>query len=75
METSKIAKQFAEANRLPRACKYDFFLREFYDMVEVVGLIEDPTLNMTEFNGREMLYPKRWVTLAVVPASTTIPKF
>jgi hypothetical protein len=56
METSKIAKQFAEANRLPRAYKYDFFLREFDNMVEVVGLIEDPTLNMTEFNGRASFY-------------------
>ena len=41
METYKIAKQFAEANRLPRAYKYDFFLREFDDMVEVVGLVEE----------------------------------
>lgn len=72
METTKIAKSLAEQRKLPRAYRYDLFLREFDDSVEIVGLVDDPTLNMADFAGREMLFPKRWVTLDVLPASTTI---
>jgi hypothetical protein len=69
MNTYKIAKQIAEVLGLPRAVKYDLFLREFDGMVELVGLIEDPTYNMNDFRGREMLFPKRWVTLEVLDPS------
>lgn len=65
MNTSKLAKQIAEELKLPRAFKYDLFLRDYDNMVEVVGLVEDPNYNMNDFRGREMLFPKRWVTLAV----------
>ncbi len=34
-------------------------------MVELIGLIDDPTLDIRDFQNREMLFPKRWVTLAV----------
>ena len=43
MNTTKIAKQIAIDNKLPRAYKYDLFLREFDNMVEVVGRVDDPT--------------------------------
>lgn len=69
MNTYKIAKQIAETLGLPKAVKYDLFLREFDDMVELVGLVEDPTYNMNDFRGREMLYPKRWVTLDVLDSN------
>ena len=65
MNTSKIAKQIAETNGRPKAVKYDLFLREFDNMVELVGLVEDPNYDMNDFRGREMLFPKRWVTLDV----------
>lgn len=65
MNTSKIAKQIAETNGLPKAVKYDLFLREFDNMVELVGLVEGPNYDMNDFRGREMLFPKRWVTLDV----------
>lgn len=69
MNTSKLAKQIAEELKLPRAFKYDLFLRDYDNMVEVVGLVEDPNYNMNDFRGREMLFPKKWVTLEVLPAS------
>ena len=56
-------------HKLPRADKYDLFLREYDNKVELIGLVQDPTLDMNDFRGREMLFPKRWVTLAVYDAS------
>jgi hypothetical protein len=48
------------------------FLREFDNMVEVVGWMQDPNYDMRDFQGREMLFPKRWVTIGVIPAETRI---
>lgn len=73
MNTREIAKKLAVEHRLPRADKYDLFLREYDNSVEVVGLVQDPTVNMKDFEGREMLVPKRWVTLGVLPESTKVP--
>ena len=72
MNIRELAKKLAIEKKLPRADKYDLFLREFDNMVELVGLVQDPTLNMNDFRGREMLFPKRWVTLAVLPASEPV---
>lgn len=69
MNTYKLAKQIAETIGAPKAVKYDLFLREFDDMVELVGLVEDPTYDMNDFRGREMLFPKKWVTLQVLDSS------
>ena len=63
MNTREIAKKLAIENKLPRAERYDLFLREFDNMVELVGLVNDPTLDMGDFDSREMLFPKKWVTL------------
>lgn len=62
IDTSKLAYRIAVNHKL-QAYKYDLFLREFDNMVELVGLVNDPTLNMADFRGREMLFPKKWVTL------------
>lgn len=69
MNTYKIAKQIAEELKLPRAVKYDLFLRDYDNMVEVVGLVDDPNYDIREFQGREMLFPKRWVTIGVIDAN------
>ena len=69
MNTNKLAKQIAFDNKLPRAYKYDLFLREFDNMVEVVGLVDDPTSDMRNYVGREMMFPKKWVTLDVMDAN------
>jgi hypothetical protein len=72
MDFSAIAKLFAEQCNLPKAEKYDMVLRDFDDKIEIIGYVPDPTLDMKDFEGREMLFPKRWVTLTVIPASTTL---
>lgn len=72
MNTREIAKKMAIENKLPRAEKYDLALREFDNMVELVGLVQDPNYDMRDFEGREMLFPKRWVTLGVFPADMKV---
>jgi hypothetical protein len=47
-------------------------MREFDNMVELIGLVDDPTYDITDFRGREMLFPKKWVTLDVFEPSTKV---
>ena len=72
MNLREIAKKLAIENKMPRAEKYDMVLREFDDQVEVIGWMQDPTYDMKDFQGREMLFPKRWVTIGVLPAETQV---
>lgn len=72
MNIRELAKRMAVENKLPRAEKYDLVLRDYDRMVELIGLVPDPNYNMRDFEGREMLFPKRWVTLAVFPESTKV---
>jgi hypothetical protein len=72
MNTREIAKKLAIEYKMPRAERYDLFFREFDNMVEVVGWMQDPTQEMKDFQGREMLFPKRWVTIGVLPAETQV---
>ena len=72
MNIRELAKKLAIEKKLPRADKYDLFLREFDNMVELVGLVQDPTLDMNDFRGREMLFPKRWVTIGVLSEETRV---
>ena len=72
MNFRELAKKLAIEYKLPRAEKYDLFLRDFDNMVEVVGWMQDPTQDMKDFQDREMLFPKRWVTIGVLPAETQV---
>ena len=72
MNTREIAKRLAVEYKLPRAEKYDLAYRAFDDMVEVIGWMQDPTYNMNDFQGREMLFPKRWITIGVLPSETEV---
>ncbi len=72
MNTREIAKKLAIENKLPRAVRYDLFLRDYDNMVEVIGWMQDPTQDMRNYQGREMLFPKRWVTIGVLPAETRV---
>ncbi len=72
MSIQEIAKKFAVENNLVKAEKYDMVLRDFDNMVEVVGLVPDPNYSMKDFEGREMLFPKRWLTLGVFDAATEV---
>lgn len=66
MNIREIAKKLAIEYRLPRADRYDLYLRDFDNMVEVLGWMQDPTADMNDYRGREMLFPKRWVTIGVI---------
>lgn len=72
MNTREIAKKLAIEYKMPRAERYDLALREFDNMVEVIGWMQDPTHDMKDFQGREMLFPKRWITIGVIPAETKV---
>ncbi len=68
----ELAKKMAIENKLPRADRYDLFLRDYDNMVELIGLVPDPNYNMDDFRGREMLFPKRWLTLGVFDANKKV---
>lgn len=72
MNTRELAKKLAVEYKLPRAERYDLFLREFDNMVEVLGFVPDPTADMKDFVGKEMLFPKRWVTIGVLDGNTPV---
>ena len=67
-----IKKLLNDNPKLPKAYKYDLVHREFDDMVELIGLVDDPTYDMKDFVGREMLFPKRWLTLDVYDSKMEI---
>lgn len=69
MNTRELAKKLAIEYKMPRADRYDLYLREYDNMVEILGWVQDPTREMNEFRGREMLFPKRWVTIGVLPGN------
>jgi hypothetical protein len=67
MNIRELAKKLAVEYKLPRADRYDLYLRDFDNMVEVLGWMQDPSADMNDYRGREMLFPKRWVTIGVLP--------
>jgi len=72
MNLRELAKRLAIENKMPRAEKYDMALRDFDDQVEIIGWMQDPNYDMKDFDGREMLFPKRWITIGVLPAETQV---
>jgi hypothetical protein len=72
MNIRELAKKLAIENKCIHAERYDLFYRDFDDKVELIGWVQDPTYDMKDFEGREMLFPKRWVTLAVLDADTQV---
>ena len=72
MNIREIAKRVAIEYRLPRADRYDLYLRQYDNMVEVLGWMHDPSADMNDYRGREMLFPKRWITIGVLPAGERI---
>lgn len=73
MNIQELAKKIAINQRCVKAYKYDLFYRDFDDMVELIGLVDDPNHNMKDFQGREMLFPKRWVTLNILDSNMKVP--
>ena len=72
MNIREIAKRVAIEYRLPRADRYDLYLRQYDNMVEVLGWMQDPSADMNDYRGREMLFPKRWITIGVLSAGERI---
>ena len=72
MNLRELAKKLAIEHKMPRAEKYDLVLRDFDNQVEVVGWVQDPIYDMKDFQGREMLFPKRWITIGVLSAEIKI---
>ena len=72
MLTEVIKKLLSYNTKLPKAYKYDLFYRDYDDKVELIGLVDDPTYDMKDFVGREMLFPKRWLTLDVYDSKMEI---
>lgn len=68
----ELAKKLAIENKLPRADRYDLVLRDFDNKVELIGFVPDPNYSMDDFRGREMLFPKRWLTLGVFDANMKV---
>jgi|TARA_R110000868_G_scaffold112135_2_gene302210 hypothetical protein len=72
MNIRELAKNIASQKNAPKAYKYDLFLRDFDNKVELLGLVDDPTYDMKDFVGREMLFPRKWVTLRVLDADMKV---
>lgn len=72
MNIRELAKKLAIENKLPKAEKYDLYLRDYDNSVEVLGWVQDPNYDMKDFEGREMLFPKRWVTIGVLKADEKV---
>jgi hypothetical protein len=72
MNIPELAKRLASQYNAPRAERYNLWLREFDNMVELVGLVPDPNYDMRDFVGKEMMFPKRWVTLDVFDANMKV---
>jgi hypothetical protein len=72
MNLRELAKRLAIENKTIQAEKYDLVLRDYDNKVELIGLVQDPNYDMNDFRGREMLFPKRWLTLSVLDAETQV---
>ena len=72
MNLRDLTRKVVNDYRMPHADRYELFLREFDNKVEVVGWMKDPTIDDRVFENREMLIPKRWVTIGVIDAEERI---
>ena len=51
-----LVSKWATEYRLPSNERYDIVSRDFDNKVEVIGYVQDPTKDMNDFRGREMLF-------------------
>lgn len=71
IDIKKIAEKLAEKFN-HKAEKFDLYYRDYDDKVELIGFVPDPTVDMKDFIGREILFPKRWITLEVLESDMEI---
>ncbi len=72
MNIQDVIKKLVSENNIVKAEKYDLFYRDYDNMVELLGWLPDPNYEMKDFQGREMLFPKRWITVGVFNADTKV---
>lgn len=72
MNIQDVIKKLVSENNIVKAEKYDLFYRDYDNMVELIGWLPDPNYDMKDFQGREMLFPKRWLTLGVFDAEMKV---
>jgi len=72
MNIQDVIKKLVSENNIVKAEKYDLFYRDYDNMVELVGWLPDPNYEMKDFQGREMLFPKRWITVGVFDANKKV---
>jgi len=70
---NKAGEYLVKKYKLISAQKYDFYRREYDNLIELIGLVDDPNFDPKDFESREMLFPKRWLTLGVFDESERIP--
>ena len=61
----EVARKLAIEHNFPKCEKYDFSVREYDGLLELIGYIQDPRYSPEEFVGKEFLQPFFWVTLGV----------
>ncbi len=69
-----IAKRVADYYNMPSADKYKISYRDFDNVIEILGLVDDPSCNVTEYESEHIPVPKMWLTLGTFSANKTLPK-
>ncbi len=67
-----IIKKLISQNNIVKAEKYDLVFRDYDNKVELIAWLPDPNYDMKDFQGREMLFPKRWITVGVFDADMEV---
>jgi hypothetical protein len=70
---TKAAEYLVKKYKLISAHSYDFYRRDYDNKIELIGLVNDPNFDPRDFENRELLFPKRWLTLGVFDESEVVP--
>lgn len=65
-DSRELAKELAEKFNLQKSEHYDLVGGRSDGLYELIGLYKDPNYDIADFEGREMLFPLRWITAAVI---------
>lgn len=74
MDKETLAKKLVNQYNMPEAEKYNVSYREFDDVIEVIGLVEDQVYSKTEYEAEGISPHKVWRTLGTVSARTSVPR-
>lgn len=74
MTIPELAERIAIKKNFPKAEKYNMVYREFDNMIEVIGYLEDPGYDLSDLGPNVNWTPKSWLTIGVIPASMEIRK-